>query len=352
MVGQIGARQAPRGAGRVAGLDVLRALPAERREGDDPGVEPDVADLRDAAHALVAGLAADRHLVDPRPAELLELLESAERALLELRARADHGQVPAGAGVEGQRQAVVAAPRDVPVAHVPQPVVHPLAHVGGRPLDGRVRLEERLPDLVHRDQPVVGDPPDQRRVAAPAVRIAVLVLAGVDEEAVLGEPADDLVGRLRRREPVQPAVVVVEAAGLVDRHQDREVVDLPELEVLLARPGRDVDDPGAVLERDLVPRDHAMLDLRPRAELVERARVAPADELLAPLALDEGLVGRARDRDPLAVLAPAVLRIGAHRGRDVRGQRPGRRRPDHERLAGPRRAAGSERRARGRARSW
>ncbi len=86
------------------------------------------------------------------------------------RTRADDVQVPALAGVEGQRQPVEAAARDVPVAHVPQPVVHALAHVGGRPLDRRVRLEQRLAKLVDRDQPVVGHAPDQRRVAAPAVR--------------------------------------------------------------------------------------------------------------------------------------------------------------------------------------
>ena len=114
---------------------------------------------------------------------------------------------------------------------------------------------------------------------------------------MLGEPADDLVGRLGRREPVQPAVLVIEAARLVDRHQHRQVVDPPELEVLLARSGRDVDDPGAVLEGDVGPRDHAMLDRRARAELVERPGVAPADELLAALALVERLVRiRARRR--------------------------------------------------------
>ena len=334
MIGQIRGRQALGGAGRIPRLDELGALPAERREGDDPGVEPDVADLRHAPHLLAAGLAADRHLVDPGTAELLELLEPAERALLELGPRADHGQVAAGAGIERERQAVVAASRDVPVAHVPQPVVHPLAHVGGRPLDGRVRVEELLPDAVDADQPVVGHAPDQGGVAAPAVRIAVLVPARVDEEAVLGEPADDLVGRLRRREAVQPAVVVVEAARLVDRHQHRQVVDPPQLEVLLARSGRDVDDPGAVLERDVAPGDDAMLDVRAGAELVERACVAPADELLAAPTLDERLLRIPPGSDPLPVLAPAVLGLGLHRRRHVRRQRPRRRRPDHERLAG------------------
>ena len=52
-----------------------------------------------------------------------------DRTFLELGARPDDVQVAAPARVEGQRQAVVAAPGDVPVAHVAQPVVHALAHV-------------------------------------------------------------------------------------------------------------------------------------------------------------------------------------------------------------------------------
>ena len=168
-------------------------------------------------HRLTAFGARDLHRVDPGATELLELVEPAERALLELGTRADHVQVPARARVERQRQPVVAAPRDVPVAHVAQPVVHALAHVGGRPLDRRVRVEQRLAELVDRDEPVVGEPEDQRRVAAPAERVAVLRGLGAHEQAAVAEVADDLLGRLAGREAVQPAVLGIEAAALVDR---------------------------------------------------------------------------------------------------------------------------------------
>ena len=101
---------------------------------------------------------------------------------LELGARPDHGQVAARARVEGQRQAEVPLARDVPVAHVPQPVVHPLRVEGGRPFDGCVRVEQRLPDLVGRDEPVVDDPEEERRLAAPADGIAVDDPPGLDEQ--------------------------------------------------------------------------------------------------------------------------------------------------------------------------
>src|SRR5439155_26451100 len=139
-------------------------LPAERRERDDSRVEPRVADLRNAAHLLPTALAADRHLVDPGPMELLQLLEPARRPLLELRARADHVQVPARAGVEGQRQAEVTLARDVPVAHVAEPVVDPLLVLGRRPLDVLGRVEQRLAEVVAADAPYVDDAGDGRRL--------------------------------------------------------------------------------------------------------------------------------------------------------------------------------------------
>ena len=199
-----------------------------------------------------------------------------------------------------------------------------------------VRVEHLLAQVAHGDEPVVGDAEDERRVAAPAVRVAVLVQPGLDEEAALAEVADDLVGRLDRREAVQPAVVVVEAAGLVDGHQHRQVLALAELEVLGAAARRDVDDAGALVERDLVPRDRRGAR-RPRPAAGCRTGPCSASRR-APtprLALLERLVRIARDGDPLAVRAPAVLAVGLHGGRDVRRQRPRRRRPDDERLALP-----------------
>ncbi len=319
VVRQVGLRQLTRRTGRVALRDPLLILPAQRRERDDAGVEPDVADFLHALDRVAALLAAHRHAVDPRTAQLLELLEAAECAFLELRLRSDHVQVSACARIERQRQPVVAAARDVPVAHVVQPVVHPLAHVLRCPLDGRVRLEHLLPQVAHGDEPVVGDAEDQRRVTAPALGIAVLVQPRFDEAALFLERADDLLRRLGRRHAVEPAEGVVEAAGLVDRLDDLE-----------AGARRDVHDARALVERDLVPRDHAMLCAD---ELVERPLVGPADHLRAAYALRELVVRIARHRDPFAVRAQPVLRVRVDGGGDVRRQRPRRRRPDHERLA-------------------
>ena len=165
--------------------DPLGALPPERREVDDAGVEPGVADLLDSLDPGVAALAPDADGVDPRPVQLLELLEARDGTLFELGARADHVQVPALALVERERQAEVVAAGDVPVAHVAKPVVHPLLVLGRRPLDRRVAVEHRLPDLVGGDEPVVDDAEDERRAAAPADGIAVDDRCGLHDEAAL-----------------------------------------------------------------------------------------------------------------------------------------------------------------------
>jgi len=60
---------------------------------------------------------------------------------------------------------------------------------------------------------------------------------------------------------MEPAVVVVEAARLVDRGEHLKVVDARELEILAAGAGRDVHDPGSLVHRHVLPGNDAMFDL-------------------------------------------------------------------------------------------
>ena len=76
-----------------------------------------------------------------------------------------------------------------------------------------------------------------------------------------------------------------------------------------------------------------MLDRAARPERVERARVAQPDELRALDDPRERLVGKQRAGDPLAVLEQAVVGLGVDGRGHVRGQRPGRRRPDDDPFA-------------------
>src|SRR6266498_5016310 len=110
-------------------------------------------------------------------------------------------------------------------------------------------------------------------------------------------------------------------------------MDARELEVLGTRTRRNVDDPRALVECDLVPRDHAVSNLLLCRELVEWTLVLEPDELLAPhgpYGLD---VPGKLTRAPRSLGVEHVLGIRLHRRRDVGRQRPRRRRPDHQRLA-------------------
>src|SRR4029079_2864453 len=101
----------------------------------------------------------------------------------------------------------------------------------------------------------------------------------------------------------QPAVCVVETTRLVHRGENRELVHASQLEVLLAGAGSGVHNACARLERHLVPRDHAVLDLTAGTEIVERPAIAQPDELLARDDARERLLRIPRHRGPAAVIA-------------------------------------------------
>ena len=73
-------------------------------------------------------------------------------------------------------------------------------------------------------------------------------LAGLDQQSALVQIADDLILRVSGGLAMEPAEVAIEAPGLVDRGEYRQVVNLRELEVLRAAPGRNVNDPAPLVE--------------------------------------------------------------------------------------------------------
>ena len=117
---------------------------------------------------------------------------------------------------------------------------------------------------------------------------------------------------------MQPAVVVVEVARLVDRREHGQPERAAELEVLGAGAGGDVDDPRALLERDLVPRDDPVLDRGAGRQVVERASCSAGPASSAPGdAADEGVLREERREHPLAVLPQAVFALRMDGGGDV-----------------------------------
>ena len=253
----------------------------------------------------------------------------------------DDVHVPVRAEPERQREAPVALARDAPVAHVAQPVLHALAEVRRRPLDGGVGVDHRLADLVAADEPLVHHAEDQLRPAAPAVRVAVLVGLPAGEPAAVLEVLGHEVGHLVRAVAGELAITVDEQPRLVDGHEHRQLLATADLEVLGAAARGDVDDSGPLVHDDLRVGDHAVGDLGLRGQVVEPGRVRAPDQLLAAhpaddarLRAEDGGAAILGDDVPLAAdVDPDVARIGLDGGRHVRRQRPGRRRPDDERLA-------------------
>ncbi len=246
----------------------------QRRERDDPGVEPRVPHVRDPRDRGPAAAARDLDGVDERPVRgvPLERVPALDRPLPQLLATAHDVERAARLAVEDrERQPVVALLRDHPVAHVQEPVELALVAEGRDPPDpvddlhdlvaeaavhllrgqGLTRL---VVDLAHADEPLVDEPEQERRLAAPAVRVAVGVRLEVVEEVPALEIVDDRLGNGGRLAPGEPAEPLEIAAVLVDRADDREPERLPELVVLGAAAGGDVDDPGPLLLADRGPR--------------------------------------------------------------------------------------------------
>ena len=142
----------------------------------------------------------------------------------------------------------------------------------------------------------------------------------------------------RTSRPGQRPEPVDEDPRLVERRDDRQPERLAELEVLGAAARRDVDDAGPLVLADLAPGDDPMLvrvvrvvarargEGRPHGrQLVERALVAPPDEVAAGPLLED--LERARRAPSSASPWPArTRRRPAGPGRSAGPARPPRRR--------------------------
>ncbi len=341
---------------RVPALEQLLVLVrvAPLRERHRARVVPGVDDLGHAGGRRPAAVlgAGEGDLVDERAVRVQPGLVGAGQ-LGELRAGADHREVVLRAAPDGQRGAPVAVAGERPVDVVVEPVAVPAVLDPLRePVGLLVLLEEAVLDGGGADVPGRLRVVEQRGVAAPAVRVAVLVRQVPEEQTALLEVLGQLLVGLLEEDAADQRDVLLEGAVGAHGVDDGQPVGAAHLEVVLAEGGGLVDQTGAVLGRHVVRVHHVVGRLRELDEL-ERMLVRPALHLGA----GEGLPG------PLPALAERLLdqRLGDDellrtvRRDDVRDagvggdgrvghQRPGRRRPHQERgLAGQR--AGGEREA-------
>ncbi len=213
----------------------------------------------------------------------------------------------------------------------PDPLVlgeHPLGDVGRLHVPARLRVVE------------------ERRAAAPAVGVGVLVDGRTKQAPVLLEHRDDV---LVRRFDEAPGIVgdpLVERAVRLHRVLQGEPVLLPKPEVVLAEGDRGVDEARAVLGRDEValqdgvPEGAVVRDVAKR-RLVARSREGgprQVGENLRVFAQDPLEQCGGHDEDLLTYSCADVFDLRPDGDCGVGDQRPRRGGPDEEVVAGPQRA--------------
>ena len=358
-------------------------------EGHGAGVEPAVNDLRDAAvHARLAGPRpgdlvhpglVDHQVVVEVRAALLRFPEGGEGLrvpLLDLRHR---GRAVEAAGLvvdpEVERGAPEPLPGERPVHIVPEEVAEsPVADVLRHPFDGAA-VRQGFPLLRGgADEPGRAGVLDEGVLpGAPAEGVLVADRLLVDQEAGLPEAAEDLAVGVLDPLALEPGDVRGEPAVGADRVQQGDLfrVLVPgdggavEVVVHLAEGGGFVDQAGALVEfhevggqdapegGDRTAAGEASFEVVEAVPVVgERRAVAAADERFAVEAAEggegaaefggQGLAEGGGDDEPSGgavrrggfVFDFLVLHAGAGGGVEVRGQRPGGRRPDGEGGAG------------------
>ena len=344
------ARLVDRLADVVRGVALLeQVLVLERRvvlgERHAARVEPDVDHLGHAAHRLAAVPARPRRRVDVGAVRVLERLA---RALGQLGERAHALRVAVLAAPDRQRRAPVALARDRPVDVVLQPAPEaPVLDVLRVPVDGLVGGQQAVAQLRGADVPGRLGVVEERRAAAPAVRVGVQVGLRAQQPPALAQVLDDVgVGLLDPAAGVRAHALLVGAVE-PDRVDDRDPLLLAEPVVVLAERDRRVHEAGAVVGADEVAGEHGVALGRrtPRLDEVERRLVARAEDVAR-----RGSARRpARPRPARAVdarLGEHVAVLGAHVGEVGRDGERGV--GEHASTASSSTPAGGRRRAAGR----
>ena len=339
------------------------------RHGHRAGIEPAIGHLAHATHDAFAALGArPAHVIHGRPVQIerlgVRLLRIGPLAALlrqiarqhelapglrvQLGHRSDALLIPARRVVahpERQRRAPVALARHAPVDVVRQPLAEaPFLDVLRHPVDPIVVGDELVFERGGLDVPRRARVVEQRRVAAPAERVGVLVDPLLQHQPAVGQILlDQRIGFLD--EDAAPRRHRVDEAALrVHRHQRGQAVLLPHCEVVGAEGRRDVHQAGAILRADEIAGEDVAVVLRHRQEGVERP-VVPAQELAALRPAQHGHLPRVLPEDRsdqrfgqpqlvVFVLHQHVVDLFADGHGDVARQRPRRGRPDQQVDAG------------------
>ena len=145
------------------------------REGHGARIVPAVDDLLDAVHRLAAVRAFDNDVINVGTMQLRQI-HRADRHVQQLLPAADDVGMPLLTLPDGQRRAPVTLARKRPIHHVFKEIPHAaFLDVVGHPVDLAVVLNQLIPNGGRFDEPAAARVIQQRRIAAPAMGVFMLV---------------------------------------------------------------------------------------------------------------------------------------------------------------------------------
>ena len=233
-----------------------RIMMLRKRHGT--GVKPAVNHLRHAFHRLAADRAGEGDLIDIRPVQLHLCRLRIAAALRQLCPAADTFLTSALAFPYRKRSPPVTIAGNSPILDIFQPV--PETSLSDRlrnPVNGIVVADQILLDRRHLDKPGLSRIVNERRIAAPAMRIVMLKFRRVKQLSLRIEIPDDLrVCLLYKQSGV--GSLLRHFALSVHKLDKRKIVVSSDPCIVLTKGRRDMHDTGTVRHSDIGIAGHKM----------------------------------------------------------------------------------------------
>ena len=320
-------------------LVLKRIMPLGKRHGT--GVEPAVDNFRYTVHFLTTFRAFDGHGINVRTVQF-DIVRAVVAHFLEFGNGANRVLMTAFAFPNRQRRAPVTVTGQAPILYMFEPVTETAFADGFRnPVDLVVVGNELVFDIRHLDEPGFTRIVDQRRITAPAVRIAVLKLRRLKELAALFEVVDN------QRVSVfdkyaGPVRFFRHFALVIDELHERHIVLAADAVIVLTESRGDMNDTRTIGRRYIIITNHEeglFLELADSV-IIERLIFAVFEVLAFAFREDFALTFHTvKDRIHEGFgqivyrtvnLDFYIIHIGIYAEAEVGGQCPGRSRPGKE----------------------
>ena len=209
------------------------------------GIEPAVDNFRYTVHLLAAARAGDGNGIDVGAMQL-DIVRAVLRHALQLFNASDRMLMAALALPDIQRSTPVTVTADTPILYVLQPVTETaLADALRNPVDCVVVADQVVLHSSHLDEPGLTRIVDQRRVAAPAVRVAVLELRSIEQQTSLVQILQNFRICLLYKQASERSILGHVALAVYQLYK-RQIVVAANLGIIFTECGSDVYHAGTI----------------------------------------------------------------------------------------------------------